>query len=59
MNDFKRIFEGLDRHDPDTEQSEMPNSQAITDLRKEIDILNRFEGRFTYMLMVLQKIVQK
>ena len=34
---------------------DMPNSQAITDLRKEIEILNRFEGHFTYLLMVLKK----
>ncbi|KEQ13614.1 hypothetical protein GZ77_14960 [Endozoicomonas montiporae] len=33
----------------------MPDSLAIKDLRKEINILDRFEGRFTYMIMVLKK----
>ena len=32
----------------------MPNSQAITVLRKELEILSRFEGQFTYQLMVLK-----
>ena len=36
-------------------EPEMPNSQAIADLKQEIGILDRFEGRFTYMIMVLQK----
>ena len=40
----------LDQLEPD-----MTGSQAITDLRKEIAVLDRFEGRFTYMIMVLRK----
>lgn len=36
-------------------EPQMPGSQAIRDLRKEIGIFNHFEGRFTYMVMVLQK----
>ena len=32
----------------------MPDSQAIANHRKELEILSRFEGQFTYQIMVLK-----
>ncbi len=36
-------------------EPDMPGSQAIADLKAEFEILNRFDGHFSYMMMVLQK----
>ena len=33
----------------------MPESQVIADFKREIDVEDRFEGRFSYMIMILQK----
>ena len=36
-------------------EPEMPDSQAIADLKTELKMLDRFDNHFSYMLMVLKK----